>query len=171
MKKIILTIGSMLVLTGCGESTKESLGLVKSTPDEFAVVTRAPLSVPPEFSLRPPRPGAARPMEISTQETARQTVFGVNENGVIPTTTKAEAGGFLDKVGANQANPNIRDVVDAERLEGVEDKRATADKILFWRDSKPEDQGTPINPAEERERLKNDGIVTIKKRNEEIPAP
>ena len=33
----------------------------KRSPDEFAVVSRAPLIVPPDFELRPPRPGESAP--------------------------------------------------------------------------------------------------------------
>ncbi|MBM3559287.1 MAG: DUF3035 domain-containing protein, partial [Alphaproteobacteria bacterium] len=47
-----------LAVGGCGEDTKRSLGLSKPAPDEFSVVSRAPLSLPPNYTLRPPRPGA-----------------------------------------------------------------------------------------------------------------
>ena len=169
MKKIVLIACVGIALGACSQKAKENLGLANTPPDEFAVITRAPLSVPPSFDSRPPRPGASRPMEISTTDQARQTVFGVNdvdsETGKAKTSTVN--GGFLDKVGANEANPNIREVVDQERLQGVEDSRSTADKLLFWRDDKAEDKGTPIDPAAERQRLEQEGTI-IKKRNEDI---
>ena len=43
-------------------------------PDEFTVTTRAPLSMPPDFSLRPPRPGASRPQELSERQQAEATL-------------------------------------------------------------------------------------------------
>ena len=49
---------SFLALSGCSDA-KEQLGLTRSAPDEFAVVKRAPLAMPPDYTLRPPRPGAA----------------------------------------------------------------------------------------------------------------
>src|SRR3954463_12091150 len=62
-------------VAGCS-STKEMLGLTKRSPDEFQVVSRAPLSMPPDYSLRPPTPGAARPQEGTTTQQAQQIVTG-----------------------------------------------------------------------------------------------
>ncbi|KJS38300.1 MAG: hypothetical protein VR70_10355, partial [Rhodospirillaceae bacterium BRH_c57] len=45
-------------LSGCGGGVKETLGLNRQAPDEFQVVSRPPLAIPPEFKLRPPEPGA-----------------------------------------------------------------------------------------------------------------
>ena len=42
---------------GCGD-LREAAGLTKKSPDEFAVTTKAPLVIPPDFNLRPPAPGA-----------------------------------------------------------------------------------------------------------------
>ena len=52
----------------------DALGMGKRSPDEFAVVKRAPLIVPPDFDLRPPEPGAPRPNVGSTAEQARVAV-------------------------------------------------------------------------------------------------
>ena len=49
----ILSVG----LAAC-DSARETLGLNKRAPDEFAVVPRAPLVLPPNYDLRPPEPGA-----------------------------------------------------------------------------------------------------------------
>jgi len=43
----------LLSVVSCGSATKEKLGLSKKAPDEFMVVPRAPLSLPPEYDLRP----------------------------------------------------------------------------------------------------------------------
>ena len=59
-----------LVLSAC-QDAKRALGYEKMPPDEFQVVQRAPLSMPPDFSLRPPQPGATRPQEGTTREQAR----------------------------------------------------------------------------------------------------
>jgi hypothetical protein len=41
-------------------------------PDEFEVVQRAPLTIPPDFDLRPPKPGSPRPQEVSVDKLARE---------------------------------------------------------------------------------------------------
>ena len=38
-------------LAGC-QSASQALGMTKVTPDEFRVVTKAPLVVPPDYALR-----------------------------------------------------------------------------------------------------------------------
>lgn len=168
MKKLLLTSLMTIGLAACSDGVKENLGLVNTPPDEFSVITRAPLSVPPDFALRPPRPGAERPMEISTKTQARQTIFGASDMGQSGTTRPSgdTSEGFLAKVGADNADPNIRMVLDSE--EPV-DNRTTAERLLFMSGSSEE--GNPINPEEEFERLKNEGVVTIKKRTEDPPAP
>ena len=52
MKKIILSSVCIAMLCACG-LTRKDLGLEKDTPDEMMVISRAPLSIPPEFGLRP----------------------------------------------------------------------------------------------------------------------
>ena len=46
-----------LSLSAC-DSLRREAGLTKQPPDEFAVVTKAPLIIPPDFNLHPPAPGA-----------------------------------------------------------------------------------------------------------------
>ena len=53
MKKIIWCLCSLLVLSACSMFTKDNLGLGKKAPDEFMVTNRKPLSLPPEYDLRP----------------------------------------------------------------------------------------------------------------------
>ena len=56
-KKFIIALGLTLALSACS-NIKQTLGLVKQGPDEFTVITRAPLTVPPNFELTPPKPGS-----------------------------------------------------------------------------------------------------------------
>lgn len=55
MKKTILMtiLLSAAVLTACSTETKKKLGFASEGPDEFMVMSRAPLSLPPEYDLRP----------------------------------------------------------------------------------------------------------------------
>lgn len=49
------------LLAACGgesENVRDSLGISRAAPDAFKVVSRPPLSVPPEFRLVQPTPGA-----------------------------------------------------------------------------------------------------------------
>jgi hypothetical protein len=75
----VLAVGAVFVLSGC-TGAREALGLTKSAPDEFQVVTRAPLSMPPDFELRAPQPGAPRPQELSARDQAESAIFGGAED-------------------------------------------------------------------------------------------
>jgi hypothetical protein len=75
--KVGLVLVGVLALAGCARgSVQSALGLGKRSPDEFAVVKRAPLIIPPEYDLRPPDPGAPRPNIGRTADQARVAVTG-----------------------------------------------------------------------------------------------
>lgn len=175
MKKFILTslvLTSALTVTACGGEAKKQLGLEREAPDEFAVITRAPLAVPPDFTVRPPRPGASRPMEISTKDQARQTVFGAGGAYTTPsetTTTAIEADSdaarsILERAGADTADSNIRNELDANLGEYNSEAEVTAEKLLFWRDG-DEVKGKALDPVEEMERLRAEDDVQTEKRD------
>src|SRR5260370_22273027 len=71
---VLAAVGLAMTLGGCTD-IRRALGMEKVIPDEFAVVSRAPLAVPPDFSLRPPQPGAAPSQEVAAQDRAKDAVF------------------------------------------------------------------------------------------------
>ena len=54
-KKIIASIAFVL-LAGCSDKMKKSVGMVTTPPDEFQVKSVKPLEVPPHYNL--PEPAA-----------------------------------------------------------------------------------------------------------------
>ncbi|MEJ0010899.1 MAG: DUF3035 domain-containing protein [Alphaproteobacteria bacterium] len=73
----LFLIGFPLLLSACSSGeVKDTLGLDRTAPDEFSVVSRPPLSVPPEFELAPPRPGAEGPAATQASDTAHQVLTG-----------------------------------------------------------------------------------------------
>jgi hypothetical protein len=148
-----------LALGGCGEARK-AIGWDKNPPDEFRVVTRAPLSVPPEFGLRPPTPGAPRPQEGSTADQARNAVTGNRTAAVGRTPPAATAvsrqspgeSALLARAGADRADPAIRTTVDREAAALSDADRSFTDKLVFWRQSEP--PGTVVDAEREAKRLR-----------------
>jgi hypothetical protein len=98
----VACIGLMVLLGGCS-NWKQTLGIEPTPPDEFAVEARAPLTVPPDFNLRPPEPGAPRPQEASITNKAQ---------GVVDTAGPGQPGhqesGTLHYQGTNLADPNAQ---------------------------------------------------------------
>jgi hypothetical protein len=154
----IMVIG--LGLTGC-QSTREALGMTKVVPDEFRVVTKAPLVVPPDYTLRPPAPGQPRPQELQPESQARVALMGQRA-----AEERSEGEKLLvAKAGADKADPLIRYVIDDEFGAVAHKERGFADRVMFWRKGKPDakatisaeqagaDTAAPIDPAIETQRI------------------
>ena len=119
-------------LAGC-QSTKKALGMVKVTPDEFRVVAKAPLVVPPDYALRPPAPGEPRPQELQPESAARLALLGRREAAQRDDGEKL----FATKAGAEHADPLIRYVVDDETGDLAHKDKSWADKVMFWKSGEP----------------------------------
>ena len=148
----VLLLAGGLAFTGCSK-TKETLGLTRTAPDEFAVVSRAPLELPPEYTLRPPRPGAPRPQEASVYEQSRNVVFGENTQAAQDTPDSGEAV-LLQKAGAGQSDPAIRVIVDAEYEASLDENKPVTEKLLGLKLG-DKDKNEIIDPAHEKRRLSN----------------
>jgi hypothetical protein len=91
-RTLVLALALPLALAAC-EGVRQELGLTKQPPDEFAVVaSKAPLVVPPDFSLRPPRPGAPRPQETQPRDAARGALVAATQPDQRPRAPAARTG-------------------------------------------------------------------------------
>ena len=91
---------SAVLLAGCGGG-KGGILAGRNAPDEFAVSRRAPLTIPPDFALVPPRPGAPRPQEADSSTQALQAMFG----GPAPRSAAEQA---VTSQAGTPAEPGIR---------------------------------------------------------------
>jgi hypothetical protein len=173
---------ALLGLGGCSSAGK-ALGMQKITPDEFRVVTKAPLVVPPDYALRPPAPGEPRPQELQPESQARAALLGQNA------AARTQGEDLLaQKAGAARADPLIRYVVDDEFGDLAHKEQGFVDKILsFGGSSKPATDGgvtaaetgaldaKPLNPAAEESaaaRLTgNKTVVISRKRSGGVKLP
>lgn len=145
-----MVLGAGIALSGC-EQAKQALGQTKQPPDEFAVFQRAPLSIPPDFGLRPPAPGTERPQAVNPRDQVRAAL---TRGGEAPTGGDLSAGerSILQLTGANQADPSVRARVNNETRDLQVDSGSITDKLVFWR--KPPEFGTAIDPAQEQKRIR-----------------
>ncbi len=101
MRKVWILLAGTLALTACGKT-----GLAgRNGPDELAISRAAPLIVPSDFNLTPPRPGEPRAITEDGQSTAIQALFGSGTQ--LPPKSPAEQQ-LLDKAGAGNTDPAIR---------------------------------------------------------------
>ncbi len=142
----------VVCLSACSNDLSRTFGLTRDAPDEFTVTTRAPLSMPPDYSLRPPRPGASRPQEMTAQRAAEsalvpQAALAGNAGGA---TTSGEQA-LVAAAGA-PAPANIRNQIDADASADAA-SRSFTDYLMFWRTPKPA-PGVQVDAQGESDRLR-----------------
>lgn len=120
MRRVIVATALLASLSACGSSN----GVFgRDRPDEFAVSRAAPLVVPPDFSLTPPKPGAPRPQEADSSTQALQAMFGGQAQ------RSSVEGSAVTQAGGQRAQPGIRsDAGDPDTT--VVDKGATTRDII-----------------------------------------
>ncbi len=139
---------ALLVLATGGCGIGKAVG-GKNSPDEFAIATKAPLVVPPDYALRPPKPGESRPQELSPSERAQQVLLG--DSSAAPPTAGEQM--LLRKANAFGSDSTIRNILDAESGGRGDQDRSLANQIMFWKfiDGKVDDSAAPLrvdNPEE-----------------------
>ena len=144
-------------LSGC-QSTSRALGLTRVTPDEFRVVAKAPLVLPPDYALRPPAPGEPRPQELQPESAARNALLGQRDAERRSDGEKL----LVAKAGAEKADPLVRYVVDDEFGDISHKEKSFADRVMFWKKDDAaaaaptaalDGSNTPVDAASEKERL------------------
>ncbi|MCR9078625.1 MAG: DUF3035 domain-containing protein [Hyphomonadaceae bacterium] len=137
MKKTALIFSAglaMTLVTGCASWSGSN------TPDEFRVVKKAPLVVPPEYSLRPPQAGQSEPFEVDVERAGTASAFGTD----IGQDASAAERALVSAAGANAVSPVIRQQVDWEEASTIRKSTSIADRVLFWQrdNDEPADSAT-----------------------------
>ena len=107
--------GTYNALTGSGAADDSSL-----TSASIDDVRRPPLTLPPDFNLRPPSATGAGATDITAAQQGRQTVFGLDQQkpgaGGVERSGGASSGeaALLQHAGASAASNSIRQKVDRE---------------------------------------------------------
>ena len=161
--RIAGAISLILALSAC-EGVRDQLGLNKQSPDEFRVISRAPLSLPPDFTLRPPEPGIPRPQEGTATQQARKAVFRLEQPKTQPLNEQVKADGrtlgelsLLKAAGADQIDPGIRRTINLETQQLNAESEDFIDALIFWRDK--ETPGRVVDAAAETKRLRENAAL------------
>ncbi len=154
-------LGVAALALGACEDTRKVLGVDKAPPDEFRVVSRAPLTLPPDFSLRPPAPGSVRPQEGSTRDQARQSVLDAAGTRrlapQVPAGASPGEAALVGRVNAGRIDPDIRQAVDREASQLADSGDGyLLDAVVFWRKN---EQGTVVNAPLEAQRLRENAAL------------
>ena len=112
-----------VALAGCASKGRSGVFAGRSGPDEFVVGRAAPLTVPPDFALVPPRPGQPRPQEADSSTQALSALFGGQRQ------PSAGEAALLREAGGT-ATPGVRSETGANAATQVVDKGSTTRDIL-----------------------------------------
>ncbi len=152
-----LLLGAAFLLSACGSGNDlaRNFGFVRDAPDEFTVTTQAPLSMPPDFALRPPRPGAPRPQTRSERLAAAealdpQIALAAPQAGVTPGQQA-----LIAQAGA-PAPADVRSEVDRQAA-ADQPSRGFIDRLMFWRG--PRQPGEVVDARQESDRLRRDSAL------------
>jgi hypothetical protein len=150
---LVAVLAAATAASGCA-SFSRAIGASRSSPDEFRVVTQAPLTLPPDYNLRPPRPGEARPGESDASAEASAALFGENVGQQASQGERA----FIAAAGASTANDSIRETIDFESQSVVRRNEGFVDRLLsFGGSSAP--RTAPLNAEEEQRRLADEESI------------
>lgn len=144
----------LLALSGCGNDLSRTFGITRDAPDEFQVTTRAPLSMPPDYTLRPPRPGASRPQEATAQADAEAAL--VPQAALAPPGRSSPGQQALVQAAGRAAPGDIRRRVEADAALDSPGRSIT-DRLLFWRT--PPTPGVAVDARREQQRLRENAAL------------
>lgn len=117
-RHLSVAVVSSLVLAACGGG--------KNSPDEFAVVDRPPLVIPPEAELTPPRPGEPKAQTMDPGRRAFEALFPGKEYKPSPPKSRSEVG-LLSLIG--RADPDVRSNVGQKDIDVVKKTVILADLL------------------------------------------
>ncbi|MCP4924028.1 MAG: DUF3035 domain-containing protein [bacterium] len=135
-----------VILSGCAQ-VKKTFGLERQAPNEFQVMKNPPLTLPPEFHLRPPQPGKKVAPHNATTSSA--DLLNRSQQASIENSTPLSAGEKALLARSGTSDPAIRQKL-AERTAQQE----PADEYLFPSLVDSETTGDALDPVSESNRLK-----------------
>ncbi|MEZ5690101.1 MAG: DUF3035 domain-containing protein [Rickettsiales bacterium] len=158
---------------GSGSTIKETLGINRTSPDEFQVVSRPPLSVPPQFNLRPPSAISTSPTVVSADMKAQSIVIGneprrnsfeldeiYSDTAVMPVSSRSLSGddkansGFLQNIGVSKADPDIREKLIKQEIVTRQQKEESSWWDIFSYGTKKE-KAVLVDADAERKRIED----------------
>jgi hypothetical protein len=158
---------------------RDSLGLNRSAPDEFRVVSHPPLTIPPDFYLVPPDEARARAARTRDETLSARDILSSRPQRSVASHYKKQHDSrtpadtatpavqrsnlpssaeqvLLRKVGANQADPDIRTKLREEEDTKREQEQTQQGWFDQWLDmplTAPAESEPVVDAAKERQRL------------------
>jgi len=160
MKQVVYLMLLLPLLAACSD-VRQTVGLGRNNPDEFTVVENPPLSMPPDFELRPPDPNALNPKGAEAAQVTAAKAVG--QDIQVEDAGSAGVEAFLTQAKATEAKDDIRGTIDKESEGVVVKDKGFVDRLMVWKDVKQSDP-TVNAPAEavrvDTESKTNNGFIS-----------
>ncbi len=127
MIRILTFLFSLLLLSACGES--EQLRFTSTLPDEFAIISLRPLTLPPDYTLDVPT------VQSESELSVNQLQDGIRASMLLDTRARAEVGGsdeaFLFAAKADKRDVDIRRRLEEENLQAISEPLSVTEAIAL----------------------------------------
>lgn len=100
--------GAVIMAGALGGCSSHSSLFNRVRPDEFMVSRQAPLAVPPDFGLVPPRPGAPRPQDVDSSRQALDALFGSAPRSPVESDALGKAGPSAPAIRSTVGDPRTQ---------------------------------------------------------------
>ncbi len=151
---VLVLLGiSLITNASCNGNVRHSIGINNQSPDAFKVISAPPLTVPPDFSLRPPVDGAKPLQSFNASSQAKKAIFSANKEKEIKASNGEKS--FLKKANADAINSNITTEIDNEYQEQnrKEKKKTWFGRLFDWINPSKDDSNEVINAIQEKQRI------------------
>src|SRR5690349_23886534 len=161
-------------LAGC-DTIRDAAGQTKDSPDEFAIVTKAPLVIPPDFNLHPPSAGAAPTNQIAPTQAAQAALFTADPATVaasLPAQMSTGERYLLVKAGVQNADPAIRQEIASDSASTRAGDESFTNSLLFGSSTPAADPA--VNADAEARRIdaqKAGGVASPSATTPAVPQP
>jgi hypothetical protein len=151
---LIGSLGCLALWLAACDSIRSAVGSDKEPPDEFSVVTKSPLIIPPDYNLKPPKPGAPPLNQVPPTESAQAALFSDDPKAVASAISGNYSNGeklLMAQTGAASASDSIRQQIAADNSNKDTADESFTDQLLFNTANNTGD--APLNADAEKARL------------------
>lgn len=139
-----LLIAILTIISGCaGKRISEIIGYRKTPPDEFSVAPTPSLTLPPDYTLKPPQQAGASAPSINTSGQASSNAKMSHSEAKL-----------LQSLDAQAAQDSVRASIDRETRELDSQRGRSFFDWLSGRDSAENQSESVVDPTAEAERLR-----------------
>ena len=155
----------ILFLSSCSNSTK-TINFKSESPDEFAILRKEPLVIPPNFNLRPPSVKSSNPNLSSRENNLKSAIFLTDKTNKSSKNNSKKSKGeiqLIKSIGEGKLGSRIREVLEDENRQLSKAQDGVVEKIISQVTGNGS-VGKVVNPQTEVKRLQEQqsvGEITV----------